>query len=420
MLRRSFCGWTALVGAGLALGACANLGGFNTPPQVAAPLLPPPRPIQAGPPRVAILLPLTGPQAAIGQSILKAAQLALSPPGSPVLDVKDTTGDPATAAGVAQQAVMAGDRLILGPLTSDETKAVAGVARPAGIAVLAFTSDPNAAAPGVWTLGLTPSQQVRRLVGAARDDGRRRIAAVLPPGALGDALADALTAAASDAGLDAPAIQRSAGGLAGLSDSVKAVSGYEERHTNLERRIKSLQDQSDPDSRQQAAELAAQPVQPVPFDALLLGESGGVLRAAPQILAQNDIHVPQVRILGPALWANQAAGLGGLAGAWYAALDQASRAPFVQAYEAKYAGAAPSPFADYGFDAAAMAGELAQGNDFSPGAIARPEGFTGVDGAVVLLPDGHVRRALAVWQIDPGGGAHIVSPAPQDVSAQGS
>jgi len=31
-----------------------------------------------------------------------------------------------------------------------------------------------------------------------------------------------------------------------------------------------------------------------------------------------------------------------------------------------------------------------------------------------------VRRALAVWQIDAGGSAHIVSPAPQDITQPGS
>ncbi|MEJ0048589.1 MAG: hypothetical protein WDN04_22630 [Rhodospirillales bacterium] len=51
-------------------------------------------PVPAGPPRVALLLPLTGPKADLAQSMLKAAQLALAAPGSPVLDVQDTGGDP--------------------------------------------------------------------------------------------------------------------------------------------------------------------------------------------------------------------------------------------------------------------------------------------------------------------------------------
>jgi ABC-type branched-subunit amino acid transport system substrate-binding protein len=108
-----------------------------------------------------------------------------------------------------------------------------------------------------------------------------------------------------------------------------------------------------------------------------------------------------------------------LSGAWYAALDPASRGEFVTAYQSHY-GSTPAPFADYAFDAAAVARVLAGENDFSANALTRSEGFTGVDGAMALLPDGHVRRALAVWQINSGGGAHIVQPAPQDVSQPGS
>ncbi len=112
--------------------------------------------------RVAILLPLSGARADIGQALLHGAQLALDAPGAPPLDVKDTGGTPDGAAAAAQAAIADGAGLILGPLTSAETAAVAPVARAANVAVLAFTNDPSQAQPGVWTLGITPGQQVRR------------------------------------------------------------------------------------------------------------------------------------------------------------------------------------------------------------------------------------------------------------------
>jgi branched-chain amino acid transport system substrate-binding protein len=289
------------------------------------------------------------------------------------------------------------------------------VAAPANVGVLAFTSDPAAAAPGVWTLGLTPGQQMRRLVAAARDDGRQHLAAVLPQGALGDALQAALTKAASDAGMDLPNVQRSDGTFAGFTEALKELSNYAARRGDLEARIKSLREQSDPEARQQAAELAAKPVQPPPFDALLIGETGDTLVQAADVLGFYDITSPQIRVMGPALWAQQSGHLGKLAGAWYAALDPASRGVFVSAYQAKY-GAPPLPYDDFVVDAAAVARELTTENDFSVNALTRAEGFIGVDGALAFLPDGHVRRALAVWQIDAAGGAHIVSAAPQDVS----
>jgi ABC-type branched-subunit amino acid transport system substrate-binding protein len=386
-------------------------GPATPPPVLAAPLH---AAIPAGPPRVAILLPLTGPRAEIGQSMLKAAQLALSAPGSPILDIKDTGGDPARASQEAQDAITAGDRLILGPLTNEETAAVTSPASAASVPVLAFTSDPAAASPGVWTLGLTPGQQMRRLVAAARDDGRTHIAAILPQGALGDALQTALTNATSETGMEPPVIERDDPGLDGFTTALKTVSNYESRRGELASRIKSLREQTDPASRQQAAQLAARPVQPPPFDALLIGDSGDTLLQGAQTLAFYDVVQPQVRVLGPAIWAQQSGQLSKLAGAWFAALDPATRADFAALYQSRY-GSAPKPFADYAFDAAAVARVLASEGDFSAHALTRPEGFTGVDGALALLPDGHVHRALAVWQVLPGGGARIISPAPNEL-----
>jgi ABC-type branched-subunit amino acid transport system substrate-binding protein len=401
--------------AALALTACADL----TPPAM------PPAPTVLGsattppPLRIAILLPLSGPRAELGQSLLKAAQLALSTQGAPLLDVRDTGGDPGRAAQAAQASVAVGDSLILGPLTAGETVSVAGVAVPANMPVLAFTSDAGAASPGVWALGVTPGQQMRRLVAAVRNDGRQHIAAVLPQGSFGDALQTALADAATAAGLEPPSIERSDGTVASFDAAMKIVSHYDERRGEMEDRVKRMRESVDPEAQKQAAVLAAQPVRPPPFDALLIGDSGDVLRQDADTVAYYDVTQPQIRVLGTALWAQQVGRLGRLSGAWYAALDTAARPEFAAAYQQKYAQPAPA-LADIAFDAAAIARVLADAHDFSSAALTRSEGFSGVDGGLALLPDGHVRRALAVYEILPGGGARIVSPAPQDLSAPGS
>src|SRR4051812_44387063 len=95
----------------------------------------------AGGGKIALLLPMTGPRADVGQVMSQAAQLALPPGYAPNLDLIDTGGSAPGAAAAAQTAVAHGDQMILGPLTSAETGAVAPVAKAAGIPVLAFTND---------------------------------------------------------------------------------------------------------------------------------------------------------------------------------------------------------------------------------------------------------------------------------------
>jgi hypothetical protein len=282
---------------------------------------------------------------------------------------------------------------------------------------LAFTSDAAQAQPGVWTLGITPAQQVRRLVLAVQAEGKTRIGAVLPRNAFGDALAGGLTTAAAAANLSEPRVVRYATGFAGIDAALKDVSGYGARRGAIEQQRQAARARGDAEGRKEAAELGRQTPAPSPIDALLLGAAGEVLGQAVPLLAFYDIGPDQVRILGPALWAREAQHLSAIAGAWYAAPDPGQRAPFEQRYSAKY-NTPPRELASLAYDAAGIARVAAESGGFTPGALTRPEGFAGADGLLALMPDGQVRRGLAIFEIDRGG-SHMVQPAPQSLSAPG-
>jgi len=363
--------------------------------------------------RVAILVPLTGPNAEVGQALLRAAQLSLDQPGGLPLDVRDTRGTPAGAAEAARTAMAGGAGIILGPLTAGETGAVAPLARAAGVPVLAFTSDVSQAQPGVWTLGITPGQQVRRLVLAVRGEGKTRLGAVVPQNAFGDALAAGMASSATETGLPPPQVLRYGNGFAGLNASLKQVSNYAARHGGQE-----------PQGRPgRPADDAAPPAAPgsdagPPVDALLLGAAGQQLGQAAPLLAFYDIGPAQVRILGPATWAREATALGALAGAWYAAPDPSARVPFEQAYAGKY-GAPPRDLASIAYDAAGVARASLDRIGYSAALLLRPQGYVGADGPFRLLPDGQVQRSLAIFEIDRGS-SHIVQPAQGTLGVPGT
>ena len=415
MLRQTF----VLLATTLALQACV---GVPTPTRPLPSLQSALNPAQNAAPTgrgVALLAPLTGPNAERGQAMVRAAQLALADPGSPKLDVRDTSGTPAGAAAAARDAIAAGAGLIIGPLTAAETAAAAGPARAANIPVLAFTSDPSQARPGVWTLGITPAQQVGRLVGALAAQGKTRFAAVLPSNDFGNAMAAALGQATASAGLPAPEIRTYQSGMASLNATVRDISNYPARRGPLEAQIKAARDQRDADGRRRAADLSRQGTSSPPFDAILLAETGETLSSLASVLPFYDIEPPAVRIIGPALWASPAArGGAALDGAYYAAPDPASRSDFDTRYTAANAAAAPG-IADFAYDAAAIARVLAQADGYSVAALCRPEGYAGVDGVLTLLPDGRVRRGLALFEIQRGGPV-MIEPSPASLTAPAS
>ncbi len=404
----------------LALGACVAPGDDTyVPPGRGATTLMPSPPVASvsgslgSAFHVALLVPLTGANAEKGADLLKAAQLALAVPNAPTLDVKDTGSTPQGAAQAARQAIAAGDTLILGPLTSAETAAVAPVAKPSNVPVLAFTSDRTQAQPGIWVLGLTPAQQVRRLVAAVRDAGKPRIAALLPDTDTGRAMGDALLMTAAQDGLPTPTERTYGDGMPALNQAVQDISDYADRRGPIDAQIRAAKKADDPVLKKAAAAAAKQPLPPTPFDTLLLADTGVPLSELATLLPYYD--VTGVQIIGPALWASPAARVasgGVLNGAWYAAPDPAARAAFVAAFAAKYA-VQPSVLADLAYDAACIARVTAQsGGATLVDSLTRPGGFTGTDGALLLQPDGLVQRALAIFQLSPDGTTAIVSPAP--------
>ena len=363
---------------------------------------------------VAILLPLSGRLAGIGQAMRDAAQLALAEPGAPPLLVEDTGGTPAGAAAAARTALTAGARLILGPLTAPETNAAATVTLAAGVPMLAFTNDPAVARPGVWTLGITPGQQVRQLVEAGTRQGRTRFAALLPDSALGRLMGQALAGATQAAALPSPSIRFHSGGMASINTTARSLSEYNGRWGPIEQQIRDARATGTLEGRRKAAALRKAVPPPPPFDALLLGDTGEALEELAAVLSYYVVSPPAVQIMGPALWADRASGSGHLPGAWYAAPAPGSRDSFAAAYAQRY-GAAPPLVADLAYDAGGLARVAAQGG-YSADALTLARGFAGTDGWLVLRPDGHVRRGLAVFAVGGAAGAKLVQPPPPSPS----
>jgi hypothetical protein len=204
--------------------------------------------------------------------------------------------------------------------------------------------------------------------------------------------------------------------MSAINAAVRDISGYATRRGPIDAQIKAARDLGTPDGRRQAAELAKSPIPPAPFDVLLLADTGDALAEIAAVLPYYDVDRPATQILGPQAWASPASGSGQFRGAWYAAPDPAARSSFEQAYTAKYGSPPGSPVADLAFDAASIARVV--GGRYAAGSLTQPSGFIGADGWFGLLPDGQVRRALAVFVIERGG-PQMLEPAPQSGDVPG-
>lgn len=367
--------------------------------------------------RVALLVPLSGPSAAIGRAILDAATMALFDIADDSFELlpRDTGGTPEGAQRAAQSVLQEGAQLILGPLTQGEVEAVKPLARGAKVAVVAFSSVAAVADDNTFLLSFLPRQQVRRVVAFAREKGMSRYAALAPQSAYGQLVVDELRAAVTEGGGTVDRVEfydPAAGDLTGV---VRRLAGFDARKGALDAQKRQLEAQGDEAARQTLQRLAGQETLGGPeFDALMLPEAEGKLKAIAPLLAYYDLDPAKVKLLGTGLWDEPDLGREPtLVGGWFAAPPPEARAEFEKRFQALYKHRPPR-LATLGYDAGALAAILArsEGADFSPATIANPSGYAGMDGIFRFLPSGLVQRGLAVLEVQKAGTA-TVSPAPE-------
>ena len=384
--RRTFLGLAAC-GLAIALAGCQIVPKSRPEQRPEAPPPPPAEPetrpesslpTDATRNRVAVLVPLTGANSGVGQSIANAANLALlDTGGSRIRITVYDTGKGVQAA--ATQALADGNRLFLGPLLAEDVRALAPVARRAGVPVIAFSNDTDVAGDGVYLLGFTPSQSVRRVVGFARTRGLQRFAALTPEGVYGRRAGQAMIGA----------VGREGGRLIGMQS-------YDRSAASLRAAVTRLGGQGD-------------------YDAVLIADNGRMAATgAPIIRAGGGASA---RLLGTELWSTEG-DLGrtpALRGAWYAGPSDVMFNQLRTRYRARY-GVNPYRLASLGYDAVLLAVRIAKdwriGRPFPQQALRDPGGFAGVDGAFRFGSDGIAEHALEVREVT-ATGSTIVSPAPR-------
>lgn len=375
----------AAVTGSLLLAACQVIPGADAPrPDAGGPVVDRPTvpdgtvlPDDEGRHRVALLVPMSGSNAQVGQSIANATTMALLDTGAQNLRI--TTYDTNAGAGAAaSRAINDGNRLILGPLQRENVGAVLAQARPSDVPLITFSNDTTVARSDVFVMGHIPEQSVERTINFAVDRGARRFAILAPRGDYGNRT----TAAAEQA-------IRARGG------TVVEVQRYDRGNTSIISAAERLRTSGG-------------------FDTVLIADNARLAAmAAPRLKDAGDT-LPS--IIGTELWSRQDTLLsaGAMRGAWFAAVPDDRYRQFASSYEARF-GEQPYRIATLGYDAVLLTLRLTRdwrpGTDLPAGLLTTNGGFLGLDGPIRFQANGLGERGMEVRQV--GNGAFtVVDPAP--------
>jgi branched-chain amino acid transport system substrate-binding protein len=351
--------------------------------------------------KVALLLPISAPghQGLVGRSLKQAAELALFERDNPSLQlmVKDDKGTPEGAKAAAEDAIKSGAKLVLGPLFAKSVTAIGPVVRQANVPVIAFSTDRHAAGGGVYLLSFQPAAEVSRVVSYAAAQGKKRFVALIPDDAFGKIAAASFTESVSRAG-----------------GTVVAVQTYPAQPNAVLEPMRKI-----------SAAIQAAEAEGAPVDALFLPGGQEHIELVARLLPQAEIDSGKVKLIGTGGMDYPNAGRDArLVGAWYPAPDPRGWSDFSQKFAKTY-GQAPPRIAGLAYDAVTLAIALSGGTEsqrYAAAELTRASGFTGVDGAFRLLPDGSTDRPLAILEVQKFGAGVVdaasgLSPRPTAVGA---
>lgn len=356
--------------------------------------------------RVALLLPLSGQQAALGNAMLEASQLAMFEMASEQLTIFsiDTKGTPEGARLAAEQALRNGASLILGPLLARSVQAVSSVVGGSGINIIAFSNSRAVAGQNVFIMGFVPRQQVNTIVEYAAKRGLRRLALIAPDNSYGKTVFRSLQNIASVRGIEIVQFAFYKPGANDFSNEIRSISDYDSRRKALLKQRSMLEDKDDEVSKQALKRLEnLDTIGEVNFDAILLPDTGPSMSVLAAQLAFFDVDQPAVRYLGLRSW-DQIPNIErepALRRAWFVAPSMQERRFFVERFSRIF-GKPPPRLVSLAYDATALAAVLARspgGPDFSRRALTNPNGFDGVDGLFRLGEDGVAERAFSILEV---------------------
>lgn len=368
--------------------SCANQAGFGTSA----------RGVNANTPvKVALLVPLESGQGqldVLGSSLVNAARMARGDLTGVQIDLQvyPTAGEPARAQAAMQRAVAEGAQVVVGPLFSTATAAVAPLAAQNGLSVLSFSNNTEVAGNNVYLLGVTFDTIADRVVSYAAAQGRTQIGVVHS---------------------DDPA------GRSGLAAATNSIQRYGATFAG------STSYELSPAGISEAAPQIAAAVQSSGANALVFTDdpASGLTFLTP-MLANSELSSNEVQFLGLTRWNEPAAAAQtpSMQGGVFAAPDPALVAQFNARYTSVY-GAAPHPLAGLAYDGIAAVGAMISGAQASGASAALTKeqitdarGFAGVNGIFRFNANGTADRGLALMQLRDGE-AIVIDPSPRAFGA---
>ncbi len=359
--------------------------------------------------KVGILLPLTGKNKELGQSLLNAATMSLFENDTNddieliVFDAKDNQfGAEAAIKDAASREI----KIIIGPVFSSSVEAIADKAKSEKMVVLSFSNNMDLAnKEGIFLMGFTPEQQIEKIVSYSISRGKNNFSIIAPNNQYGIKITNIFkeTIQSKDGNFIISEFYLNNKELEKTASRVVNAFVVPERLSHREKK---------------KADNGLKEGDKVYSDTILIPESGATLSKIVEAIKKSNVSERDFQLIGTNQW-DEIATLNdpNLVGAWFPAPDFHEYRNFEKKYYKTY-GKFPVRISSIAYDAIGAIISLAHqtGNgkltvdDFINYSSAK-NGFEGIDGLFRFLPNGIVQRNLAILEVDNSEFGIVESPS---------
>lgn len=378
--------------------------------------------------RVGLMVPLSGSLAGIGQNIMRAAQLATFQQPYENLRVFPIDSQSGLEAFNTLQSLQVD--LVIGPLLAQTVNAIKDSANASHTPIIAFSSDRAVAGGEVRLISYSPAQQARMMARFAEQEGKIKLAALVPNTAYGKEALAAFKDEANKLGLNFmkevfydPSSKDLGTAMKSLAQLKPPATPQQKERNRLEAEYKKVGAAMDPASFKRLKELRRQRTdKAVTFEALFMPSAAESLPLITSQLVYNDIDSNSIYLLGTSQWDDPKALISKgeyMRNAFFPAPSRDAAEKFRTLYSQTY-GAQPHPLAILGYDAISLAvSTLRDGTSFNLDTALSPQtSYFGASGAFRFGKDNLAEHSYDILQITSDGFTRY-KPSPDAFLPQG-
>lgn len=345
--------------------------------------------------KIALLVPLSGESAAVGNAMFDAATLALydsylTVPSDQIrtqltIIPKDTGINVTETKKATEKAIEQGAVFIIGPLFSQSVTAIKPILQEKNIPMLSFSNNQAVASPNNYTFGFLPEQQVERIAEYAYLNKFQRVALLAPNDPYGEKVRDTLSESFIKKGGMLTSAELFAPSYANIDAAVSRIAGA---YNNA------------PEERR--------------FQALFIADGGAQMHNIIKALHKNNINLQKIKLIGAGIWDDkELAKIPELQGAWFPGSPPELYDIFAKRFTTTY-GYKPIRLAALAYDAVSIVAKVAMsGKGIKAEDLTDPKGFnTPAGGLVRLSKEGVSDRKLTIMEVTPNG-FKVVDLAPK-------